>query len=228
MAYESTLRALAKAQIYDYEIIIVTNLRLDGSNDGTPDIADAIAGYDLNVRHIYNADYVNIGYKFRQSIRVAKKEYVTWFPGDNELTEDSMVEILKHTGQADIIAVYTANQEVRALKRRLASKGFIFICNLLFGLNLKYFNGHCIIRRKLVMAVPMSTDSFAFMAEILIYLIRSGVKYIEVPMRIRPITNISSSFKLKSVIECYGLLAKLFWKINILQQRVVITDTPLT
>lgn len=221
-AFESVVRAVRKAGISDYEIILTLTYRPDGSDDGTPSVARALAHENPGVVSavVDDGTYAGIGYRYRQGVAAATKEYVVWVPGDNETDEVSLGKILEHTGEADIIAVYTENKEVRAFKRRVISKGFVLLCNLLFGLHLKYYNGLCNIRRELLLTVPLSTDSFAFMAEILIHLIKSGATYVEVPMRIKPITNTSSSFNFKSAVDCSKLLARLFWNVQVLCKRL--------
>lgn len=220
-AFESTIRALQKADIADYEIIIITNTRRDGSHDGTPDIADQLVKENDRVRHIHNPAYVGLGFKFRQGAKAALKEYVTWVPGDNETVEDSTAEIMSHIGEAPLVITYTANKQIRTWKRNFVSRGFTILCNILFGLNLKYFNGICIYPRKILLAVPMSSDNFAYMAEIIVYLAKSGVKYIEVPMKIKP-TSASASFKLRSVFDVLVTISHLFWSIHFKRVRIKI------
>lgn len=219
-AYESAKRALTKAGITDYEIIIITNDRPDGTNDGTPAIAAQIQKENLHTILLHNP-YVGLGYKFRQGARAANKSFVTLIPGDNETLEESAADIFSHTGEADAVITYTGNKEVRPWKRRCVSWGFTTLCNCLFGLRMKYFNGICIFRRDLLRASPLTCDNFAYMAEIIIYLVKSGVRYIEVAQLIKP-TSESASFKFKSVLECLGTLASLFWKIHFRRQRVTI------
>lgn len=217
-AYESTLRALSVVGIIDYELIIITNNRPDGSNDGTPAIADELARQDNRVVHIHNP-YVGLGYKFRQGVKAATKDFVTFVPGDNETVEESLVSIFRRLGKADMVITYTGNKHVRPWKRRFVSWGFTQLCNVLFGLRLKYFNGICIYPRKTLQVVPMEADNFAYMAEIIVYLVKSGVRYIEVPQLVKP-TQASSSFRLKSVFESLGTLVKLAWDIHIRRRRV--------
>ncbi len=223
-AYESTTRAIKKADIFDYEVVVITNTRRDGSHDGTPDIANQMALEDPKVRHIRNREYVNLGFKYRQGIGAAVKDYVTMVPGDNETVEDSITSILGYLGEADMVLTYTANKQVRTWKRRFVSRCFTLLCNVLFGLNLKYYNGICIYPRKILQAVPMSSDNFAYMAEVIIYLTKSGVNYIEVPMEIKS-TIASAAFKFRSVIDALGTLASLFWKIHFLRKRVAIASS---
>ncbi len=219
LAFESTARALDKTGISDYEILIVTSVRKDGTHDGTPGVADKIASQNPKTRHLFDNSFRNLGYRFRQGTAAACKDCVTWIPSDNETVETSIADIFSHISEAEMVISYTANKQVRRWKRRFVSRCFTLLCNVLFGLNLKYYNGICIYPRKILQSVPMACDNFAYMAEIIIYLVKSGVKYVEVPMEIKP-TTASAAFKFKSVIEVLGTLASLFWRINIKRERI--------
>lgn len=218
-AFESTTGALKEAGISDYEIIIITNTRRDGSHDGTPEIAKRIAEENLQVRHVRNDAFVNLGFKFWQGVGLAGKEFVTLVPGDNEAVGSSVASIFSHIGEAEMVVGYTSNKQVRKWRRRFISRCFVELCNLLFGLRLKYFTGICIYPKKLLQKIPTRSDNFAYMAEIIIYLIKSGVTYTQVPMEIKP-TTVSSAFKLKSAYEALGTILSLFWNIHFKRTRI--------
>jgi len=219
-AYESAVRAVQQADINDYEIIIETNTAPDGTHDGTPDVAEQISKEDSQVKHIHHNSYAGLGFKYRDAVNRATKDYVTWVPGDNDTIESSFVNILKHIGQAPMIIVYTLNPKARPFYIRTVSKGFVMFCNILFGLNVKYYNGINIFPRELLQKVPMSADNPAFMSEILIYLLKSGVKYIEVPQEIKYTPYPGKTFRLKSVQEVLCTLASLFYKIHFKKIRI--------
>jgi len=220
-AYQQANRALHKAGIKDYEILIVTNLAPDGSHDGTPDIVANIAKTDSHVRHIHHENYVGLGFKYRQGINEAKKYYAMMIPGDGEFDEDSTANVISNIGKAEIIIPYISNQEIRPPERQTTSRAFSVLCNKLFGLDLRYYNGLCIIPVDYLKAVPMDCDNFAYMAQILIYLLRSGVDYLEVPWKIKRVeVEGSKSFRPESVNEVLETISTLFWKINIEGKRV--------
>ena len=127
-----------------------------------------------------------LGYNFRTGVFLAGKNYVGWFPGDNEVLPESMSNTFSQIGKADAVVAYTANPWIRPLYRRLLSTAYTSIFNTIFGLRLKYFNGACFFRREALKNITMTTDSPAYMAEILIQLIKkNGATYIEVPHYIK-------------------------------------------
>lgn len=219
--YESATRALNKAGISDYEILIGTVASPDGSPDDTHLVAERITQEDSRVKSLHSQQFYGLGYKYREAVFVAGKKYMMMVPGDGEFEENSLAELVTHIGEADIIIPYVGNPWVRPQERQIVSKGFVNICNTLFGLNLKYYNGLCIIPVDLLKTVPMSCDNFAYMAEILVYLLKSGTNYIEVPWNIKP-SVVSKAFNMDSVFEALETLIPLFWKINVEGERVSI------
>lgn len=223
-AHERATQAIKRAGIDNYEIIIITNLTQDNTHDGTPDIATGIANTDPRVRHIHNESYVGLGFKYRQGVKQAANYYVMMIPGDGEFDEDSVVEVISHIGKADIVIPYISNQEVRPQERQVTSRMFTNLCNKLFGLDLRYYNGICIIPADYLKAVPMNCDNFAYMAEILIYLLKSGADYVEVPWKIKAVEG-SKAFRSESINEVLETISTLFWKINIEGYRVNIPES---
>lgn len=218
-AYETVTRALYRAGVSDYEILILTATTVQGPHDGTPDIADRIAAKDPRVR-VKHYGYTSLGYRFREGIRMATKTYITMMPAHNLTEEYSEAALFQLMGKSDAIIAYTENTGTRPLRARIVSRGFVELCNLLFGLNLRYYNGIAILRTDLVRRVPMSADNHAYMAEILVYLLKSGATYIQSTQSIKPSTRTGKEFHLKSAVACSQSLLSLFWKIHFQRIRI--------
>ena len=222
-AYESILRILEKSKINDYEIIIITNTRRDGTDDGPPDVAAQIASDYPHTRHIHNDTYVGLGYKYYQGAQAATKNYLIMIPSSGEFVEDTIPGVINHIGKAEIIVTYNSNPHSRAFKRRFVSKGFTILCNTLFGLNLKYYNGLNILPRKDIKDIPTRSEGFTYMAEILVYLIKSGVSYIEIPWDVKPAKGpqaLHSAFNFRTVLESLGTVANLVCQVHFLRKRI--------
>lgn len=218
-AYERTKKALCLVKIFDYEIIIVTTVSPNGFHDGTPDIAKEISEKDYRVRHIHNEKYVGMGHDYFNAVKMAVKDYVIMVPGADEIEEESLVNIFGFLGKAELIIVYTVNKKLRSLKTRIVSGCYTFLCNLLFGLYLKYYNGISMLPTRFVQAVPLSANSPAYASEILIYLLKSGAKdYLEVPQTIRFYSG--RTFTSRNAKEGFKTLASLFWKIHFKRERL--------
>lgn len=212
-AVESVKDALASAKRFvDYEILIFN----DGSTDDTGRVATELGKRDDRIRVINNPKNMGFGYNYTEGVRQAKKEYVIMVPGDNEIPAEAIKKIFARVGNADIIVPYTANSWVRPIARRMVSKAFVLLMNTLFSLSLRYYNGTCVIKNGLLKKVPMTTWGFAYMASILVRLIRQGASYTEVGVDIQPRdTGTSKAFKPKNVVSVASAIIKLFWEVRV-------------
>jgi glycosyltransferase involved in cell wall biosynthesis len=208
-----TVLDVLPGRIRDYEILIFD----DCSTDGTPEISDELARGNPGIKAIHNEVNRGLGYNFTKGVQLASKEFVMLLHGDNETRKESVARIFELVGQADIIIPWTANTEVRPLKRRVLSRLFTALMNLLTGLRIKYYNGPCVHRSSLIKNTPMTTWGFAYMAAVLARLIRSGATYIETPMYLqRRDYGKSKAFKLKNLVSVSKTLAELFWEFRII------------
>jgi len=209
-----TLYKILKNMFKDYEILIFD----DHSSDNTGKIADKLVKNNSNIRVVHNKNNMGLGYNYQQAVKIAKKEYFGWLPGDNDIPEDSIRSIYSHVGEADIIVPFTVNRKARALHRRVVSGAFTNILNLLFGLHLKYYNGIAIYKTNLIRRVKMRTNSFALQAETLIRMIKGGCSYKEVPMIIRGIEQ-SKLFRIKNLIGVFTTIVRLFFDVNFRKRK---------
>jgi len=208
-AISSVLRALNEAKIECYEILIIDCKRQDGTDDGTPAIADELALINNRIKVFHNS-YINLGHKYWMGVDNAKYPYLVMVPGDNEISTESIAGVLRHTGEADLIISYSANMEIRPLFRRCISHTYTFLMNAIAGLHLRYFNGICVHRTELLRRLQYRNDSFAYMAEILIQLLKQGHSYKEVPLMLQLRQGKSSAFKKDNVISISKTFVKLF------------------
>ncbi|OHA14529.1 MAG: hypothetical protein A3A10_02620 [Candidatus Tagabacteria bacterium RIFCSPLOWO2_01_FULL_42_9] len=203
----------------DYEILIIDCLDKDGKDDGTRKIAEEMARENPHIKSAQNS-YVSLGYKYWQGVALAKFEYITFFPGDNETSPETIKEILRAAGKADMVISYIANMEIRERKRRIISKIYTFLMNMLFGMNLRYFNGPGVYKAELLKALPSyvkENHGFSYNAEILVRLIKAGHKYIEVPMYLQPRTyGQAKALNAENFKDVVKRILKLFWETRIL------------
>jgi glycosyltransferase involved in cell wall biosynthesis len=211
---EATLTTVFKAidgKINDYEILIFN----DNSQDQTGAIADRWAAKNQNIRVIHNTQNMGLGYNYRTGVHLATKDYIGWVPGKNSIPQETLDNMFQVLGQADIVAVYILT-ETRSHFRHTVSNIFTMLMNLLFGMNLKYFNGPNILRSDILKRVKMSTDSFAFMAEVMVRLIKSGHTYVEVGLHNKDRTSGNSkAFAFKNFRQVVEIVFRLFWEVQI-------------
>lgn len=171
----------AMGQKFDaYEILIFD----DGSTDKTGRIAEELSKEDKNIAVIHNPRTMGFGYNICAGIERAKYEYVTMVPGDNEIPIDSIEQLFRHTGRADIVVSYFTNQGIRPLHRQIVSRIYTTALNLIFGLNMKYYNGPFVYRRTVAQKIPVTTGGFAYLASNLIRMVKMGYSFVEVGIRL--------------------------------------------
>ena len=199
-------------RFHDYELLVFD----DGSTDRTGTIADDLARSNTHIRVIHNPRNMGFGFNYTRGVQLARMEYVTMFPGDNEIPGAAIQTALAAVGQADIVVPYISTPGVRSLSRRVVSSVFVTLVNILFGLRLRYFNGPCVHRRALLLSVPMRTHGFAYMASILVRMIRSGCSYVEVPMPLQAREHgRTKAFRLKNIMSVISTVAALFWEVRV-------------
>lgn len=205
----TTINDTVKRFVTDYELIVID----DGSKDRTGIIAEEFAKKTPKVRVVHFKKNRGLGATYKEGIRLATKEYLTMLPGDGGVPGESLVRVLERLGDADVILSYTVNPEVRPLIRRIVSTLFTKTLNILFGLNLKYYNGTLLYKLSLVRQVKITTDSFAFHPEILVQLLGKKNSYIQVPIMVQEREGTTTNiFRIKNMVGVCATIVRLFFR----------------
>lgn len=220
---EAVKGALASVNRFSAHEILVYN---DCSTDNTGALADEIAKKEKGVKVIHNPKNMGFGYNFTDGVKRATKDYIIMVPGDNEIPAEAIERVMALAGQADVIIPYTANPEVRPFSRRVISRVFVALINTLFGLNITYYNGTCLVKSRLLKKVPLKTWGFAYMAAILVRLLKSGASYTEVGVDIvQRSSGKTKAFAFKNVVSVVKAILTLFWDVRI-KERARYTGKP--
>jgi NAD(P)-dependent dehydrogenase (short-subunit alcohol dehydrogenase family) len=198
--------------IDDFEIIIVD----DGSSDGTRAVAERLAAAHSFIRVIGNPRSMGLGYAYRRGYQEATKAFFAYIPSDNTWPYRSFVELFGQLGHADVITSYALNPEVRPLARRIVSRLYTVVLNVLFSRHLRYFNGLTIYPVTFLRRGPLTTVGFGFQAEVLLKALNSGLSYIEVGLPIdERSSGASKAVSARNIASVAVTVARLFWTLRI-------------
>lgn len=202
------LKATKEIKLNDFEIIVVN----DCSTDKTVEkIIDFQNNYKyLNINLINNIKNFGFGGSFREGLFKSSKNYIMLICGDNESPSESITPMLKRIGDADIILMYQKNIEVRKKFRIFLSKLYTSILNIIFFLNMKYYNGTPIYKKEDIINLKIQSNGFAFYIEILISLMIKKKTYVFVPVNNFDRQNgESSALNIKNLLEICIVILKL-------------------
>ncbi|MBI2024662.1 MAG: glycosyltransferase family 2 protein [Candidatus Harrisonbacteria bacterium] len=213
-----TDEALRK-HVIDYEIIVFD----DGSRDATGKIAEDLAKNNNRLRVVRNKTNKNLGYNLRMGVSLAGKEYCMAFVNaDSYPLEESFRQFFSVYGEKDFVLGYSVNYGDRPWLRRFLSWLFVKIMNFLFGFRIKYYNGPVIIKTALWRTVPMTIESFAYMAEVTATLLKRGIKYDEAQIFYMPERKgLNISVLRRNIWGVAKAIALMFWRLNIKRQLYV-------
>lgn len=196
---------------HDYEIILID----DASRDRTGEIILAMANSDARISAIRNSVNLNMGGAYKRGLTLATKEFVIMVPGDNGFGVDSLRQILRNVGAADILVPYVTNIEQRTPFRAFASRAFTAIINGLFDLKIRYYNGPVVHRTALLKTIYIRTNSFAYQAEALVKMLSSGYSYEECAVQTQSrVGGRSAAMNLKNLVGVFITIVYLLFVVG--------------
>ena len=191
-----------KSLKYQAEIIVIN----DGSTDDTYKIVNNYnSQYIKLINHTKNQGF---GAAFWSGVNKSSGDYVIMVPGDGEARFRNIIYALQLIDHVDLIIPFFMNKNKRNFFRRLISFLFTKVINLTFGLSLNYTNGTIIYPKKELIKINSKSKGFLFQVEILVKLIKSGLIYAEVPVKLNSrISGKSKAIKFKTFINvCFDYL----------------------
>ena len=213
-AYETVKGALIKLGL-SHEIYIID----DGSNDGTATVVKKIVLEDIeNTYLVTNPSNLGQGASFNKILPLIKGKRFAWFPGDNVISQDLIINILKRSSDAQMVLTYLLNQEVRGSFRYFVSTVFTAIYNLTFGYFLHYFNGPGVYSSDMLKRLQIKAKRFSFCAEIHLKMLEAGCSYIEIPGHLTGAEN-SSAISFRNLMEVIATYIRLVIELRILGRR---------
>lgn len=175
-----TVCAALKAAGCSNEILVID----DGSTDGTYQKACEYRDQhpEVEIRVHQNSRNLGLGASFYVGAELARGKYFRLCCGDNSEPVETLTKIFRHQGKADIIAPFQPIVEGRPFSRRLLSRSYTILVNLLSGHNLNYYNGCPLMLREKVLKWRSRTKGFGFQADMVTQMLDAGATVIEFPV----------------------------------------------
>jgi glycosyltransferase involved in cell wall biosynthesis len=172
--------AFAELGSLTYETIIID----DCSTDGSPAIIQDYVLKHPDQRIIFRKNLVNTGWaqNYIDAAFMGAGKYYRVVCGDESEPKETIIEVFRHLGEADILIPYYATTEGRSLYRLMLSRLYTALVNCLSGFHLHYYNGLHVHLRYNVMRWHSNTRGFGFQADILCLLLGRGFSYREIPV----------------------------------------------
>jgi len=181
-----------------FEIIVVD----DCSNDDSVERVRAYIAAHPDERVILRRNLVNRGLaqNYIDTAFLGKGRHYKLFCGDNTEPPASIARICSHIGKADIIIPHYVSVEGKSGARKLLSRAYTALVNLVSGNAVPYYNGLAIHLRHNIMRWHPNTRGFGFQADIICMLLDQGASYVEVDVEAVNRTE-SGALTLKNILS---------------------------
>jgi dolichol-phosphate mannosyltransferase len=194
-----------------YEILVVD----DRSQDNTVGMIENYmqAHPEVPVTLVRNQKNMGLGRNYVEGAYVSKGKHYMLVNGDTAEPREAIAAIVQKLNQADMIVPYFGEKDSRKIGRRVLSRIFTVLVNLLSGQSLKYYNGPVAHLKFNVMRWHADTDGFGYQAEILCRLLMEGASCIEVEVpNIDRGSGVTSAFALKNLLAVGHSLIQIFFR----------------
>ena len=179
--------AAARRHLCAYEIIIVD----DGSTDRTAAVAESLAARHGNTRVVRHATNRGVGAAYYTGLSLARHPYLTLVPGDNAFHVSGLDAVFALVGSVEMVVSYRANPRARTPLRRLLSRFCTLGMRLVSGQPIR--DAHSLYVFPVAQARQVRRNNgYGYHIETLSTLLRGGVPYAEVPVRLNPRPDSSS------------------------------------
>jgi len=196
---DTLLSALSEFPELKYEVLVID----DASKDRTVELT---CGWLENHKELpfylrVNPRNMDLAYNYIEGAFWGRGKYYRLVCGDNVEPKETLMEMIRNVGKADIVIFYQ-EQLGRTKFRRFLSRAYTHLINLISGHRLQYYNGLAIHKRFNVMRWNTNYHGHGFQADIITRLLDAGFGYIEVNVTVRERPHgESKALRLKNILS---------------------------
>jgi glycosyltransferase involved in cell wall biosynthesis len=196
---ETLLAALEEVD-FSWEIIVIDDASRDRSVQRVQEFLEVRP--QQPIRLVVNESNRGLAQNYIEGAFLGRGRYYRLVCGDNVEPQQTLVEVFKHLGEADMVIFYHVECPGRTLFRRILSRAYSRIINFLSGYRIKYYNGLALHLRYNVMRWHTNYRGFGFQADMITRLLDEGFSYIEVPVKATERSaGASTALKLRNVLS---------------------------
>ena len=169
--YNNLIKAIKIVKLINYEIIFIN----DGSTDKSFKIIKKISKKNNKVLVIDNKKNLGLSTSILKAFNQSKKKFVWWLPSDNNAKYNEISKVISNYSTKDF--VLTKHIMNRNFFREFISHGYTILLNVIFLLNIPYYNGLFLIKKEMIKKVKIKSKSQFWMAEMVINLLKLSNNY---------------------------------------------------
>ncbi len=166
-----------------YEILVID----DASSDNSVSKIQAFQQNHPEIPLSLRINQINRGLacNYADGAFLTKGKWYRLVCGDNAEPRATLEEIFSHIGEAEIIIPYHTECPGRSFMRRMLSRSYTKLVNLISGQNIKYYNGILVTHRWYVLRWHSDLHGFGFLADLVTRLLSLNISYKEIPVTAR-------------------------------------------
>jgi hypothetical protein len=211
-----TIKATAReAGVTRLEIVVVD----DGSTDGTSAALREIMPEHPELRVVTHPENQGLGVAIRTGMATIRGRQFMTVPGDNDLSRDFILMLLKFRDAAELVMSFPINSENRSLWRNLLSYLFRILYMVAFRIHVNYINGPCIYSADLVRPLRLRSQRFSIVAELNTKLLRTGCTFCEVPGYFQTGTRPRRMLSWQNLREVMATYLRLIYEVHLAERQ---------
>jgi glycosyltransferase involved in cell wall biosynthesis len=191
-----------------FEILVLD----DCSTDASLKIAHSFAhrNPDLKIQVRSNETNRGLGFGYVDAAFYATGNYYMLINGDNPEPQAGIEKILDQIGNTDIVIPHYGSHDFRSVYRRLLSKLFTKLINVISGHKILYYNGPVVHKRFNIMRWHPMSNGFAYQAELITILLDQGKTYCHIQIENHVVQEVSKAFKLTNILSVLHSISQIF------------------